>query len=84
MKKRIQSVNERMKRQYHAEVRRFKAWCEKEGVQYATFSDSDKDYICALSSYEYEIGDRRYQIETDNESYFLEEEVWEKYSEEWQ
>ena len=81
MRKRM-SVEEMEKRSYHADVRKFKDWCDKRGTKFFTFDDNIPESICTLSTDEYSVGVRRDLLDEDNESYFLPSEEYEAWIEE--
>ena len=79
---RIQSQEERELREYHADVRKFKNWCNENNVTYHTFDDADNLDYCVLSRNEYDLHDVRRCLVEDHESYFLNLEDYEKWCEE--
>lgn len=70
-------LNASLKKRYRSDVRRFKEWCELMDIEYSQFEDAKADEICALSMNDYDIGERRYVIETNDDQYFLKEEDYE-------
>lgn len=81
-KRKIIPINERVLRQYHADVRRTKKQCDKMGVKLLTYSEAKSQDVCILSRNEYDLMDIRKNIFKDNESYFLTPEDYEKMYEE--
>lgn len=71
------SLSTSIKKRYSGDVRRFKEWCELMGIEYSQFEDAKADEICALSMNDYDIGERRYMIETNDNQYFLKQEDYE-------
>ena len=75
--KRVQSVEERMKREHHANIRKLKDWCYDNKVNWYDFSTAPADSICVLSRNEYDLFEKRSNIEEDDECYFLDQETYE-------
>ena len=80
--KRIPSQRELETRRYHKDVRNFKKWCEDNNVSYYTYENADKDFICVLSRYEFDLNEKRERCSENNEQYFLSLEDYEKWCEE--
>ena len=70
---------EHEKRQFHAEVRKFKEWCTKHKVAYYTFDQAPSDSVCAISMDEYALGVSRQLQDEDHESLFLQEDYYEEW-----
>lgn len=70
-KARVQTERERELREYGIAFKKLKRWAEKNNVTLKNFDEADAEDICVLSRDDYEIGDERYIMLQDNESYFL-------------
>lgn len=79
-------LEQRFLRHYRTEVARLKKWCEENDITLYSFSDERTlaHYICVQSKNELNLHERRRDIETDEESYFLTEEDYDKYCEEYE
>ncbi len=72
------SEQELLTRRFHSDVRKIKNACEKQDVTIYDFSTAPEDSICVISSDEYELCAVRRYIFVDNESYFVEEDDYDK------
>lgn len=79
--KRVQSQEEREKRDYHREVRYLKKWCNERGLIYKRWAEAQHEDICVLSRSEYDLGDFKQNCVEDNESYFLSPQGYEEWNE---
>lgn len=78
--RKVQSMGERMIRAHKREIRKLKAWCEKNQRQWFDFETAPHNSICTLSTNEYEIGTERSILEEDHLSIFLLEEDYDDYT----
>lgn len=76
---RAQTEHERALRAHGKAMNKLKRWCEKYHVTLKTFDEADAEDVCAVSRSDYEIGDERYIILFDNDSYFLTPKDYEKW-----
>ena len=79
------SLEQRLLRRYRLEVAKLKEWCKENNITLYSFSDERTmaHYICVQSKNEFNLHERRRDIEEDAESYFLTEEDYDKYCEEY-
>lgn len=77
---RIQSIEERSKREFHAKVRKIKDFCTENNIDLFTFEEADIDYICIASNNDYELGGiTRSECCSENENYFVTESDYSNY-----
>ena len=67
-------------RRFHKSVRSVKQWCADNDVVLHSYSEASSDELCVLSQDEYELSSRRGYLDKDNESYFVDEDDYEKAS----
>lgn len=79
MKKKIAPLSASIKKRYRTQIRHFLEWCENNDIEYTQFENADKDDICVLSMNDYDIGERRYILENNDNQYFLKEEDYETF-----
>ena len=82
--KRTMSITEKLTREYHSDVRKFKKWCTENKRAYYDFKTAPENFVCALSKNEYSLGVRRRDLDEDNEDYFIHEDYyaeWQEYIE---
>lgn len=82
LKKKIRSFEERMTRIHHSAVRKLKSWCYDHKVNWYNFATAPSDSICVLSRNDYDLSEKRENLEEDFESYFLDQEAYELWSNE--
>lgn len=80
MRKRY-SANEQATRRFHADVRKLKAVCKTNGWELSQYDLSRSDWMCVLSSSDYEIDSNMYECFEENENYFLSQENYNQYRE---
>ena len=76
-------TQQRFLRAYHADVRKLKKWCEENEIVLYDFDSASAHFICVLSQNEYSLHERRRDLEQNAESYFLNEEDYDKWCEEY-
>ena len=76
------SIDARALRKYHGEVRKFKDWCNEHGIKYFSFEEAPLYSICILSRNEYDLYERKRNIEENSESYFISEQDYDIWYEE--
>lgn len=79
--RKVMSITEKLTREYHSDVRKFKKWCTEHKIAYYVFADAPENFVCALSKDEYSIGVRRRDLDEDNESYFIHEDYYVEWAE---
>ena len=79
--KKTMPIEEKIKREFHADIRKFKKWCTENKIAYYIFADAPENFICAISKNEYSVGVRRRDLEEDNEDYFIHEDYYAKFEE---
>lgn len=81
MTKRTYSEHELLTRRFHSDVRKLKAVCELNNFELSTYDISKPDWICILSSSDYELGSEMIDCGENNENYFLNPEDYQNYVE---
>lgn len=81
MNKRRYSEHEMLQRRFHADVRRLKAVCKTNKFELSRYDLSKPDWICILSSSDYELESEMIDCDEHNENYFLSPEDYQNYRE---
>lgn len=76
------STKAMLSRRYGIDVRKLKQWCFDNQASWYSFSNAPAYSICVLSTYEYDLGEQRESLDTDNDSYFIDWELYPKWEEE--
>lgn len=80
LKRGIRSIDEKISRAFHRDVRKLQRYCENNGYTLMTYAEADSYDICILSFNEYELGARHEDCDPFIENYFLCEEEYDRYS----
>ena len=74
------SDNELETRRHHSSLRKLKAHCSDMNVELKDFNSANPDDMCVLSLDDVDLGSRRNYLTVDNDSWFVDEDNYEKVS----
>ena len=76
-----QTCREMMIRHHHRNVRNLQDWCLENDAEAIPYKDAEEYDICVCSKSEYELHEYRKNCSPENESWFLNQEDYEKWCE---